>query len=54
MPPCAGSFDRTSGSLLGLFNFKARPSKQAVLLTCSGDYVRNKHDACELDPSQTP
>lgn len=54
LPPGAGSFDRTSGSLLGLFNFKAWPSKQAVLLTCSGDYARNKHDACELDPSQTP
>jgi phospholipase C len=54
LPPGAGSFDRTSGSLLGLFNFNAPPSKRPVLLTCSGNYVINKHGACELDPSQMP
>jgi phospholipase C len=53
LPPGAGSFDQTSGSLLGLFSFNAPPSKQPVLLTCSGTYARNPHEACELDPSQT-
>ena len=53
LPPGAGSFDQTSGSLLGLFSFDAPPSKQPVLLTCSGNYARNPHEACELDPSQT-
>lgn len=51
-PPAGqGSFDRYSGSLRGMFNFKAPPSLEPVLLTCSGAYARRGSDACHLDPT---
>jgi phospholipase C len=50
-PSGQGSFDRYSGSLHGMFNFKAPPSFEPVLLTCSGAYARNGSEACHLDPT---
>jgi phospholipase C len=46
-----GSYDRTSGTLNGLFNFSNPPNLSPVLLTCSGAYANSLAQACQLDPT---
>src|SRR5262249_58542773 len=49
-PNGQGSFDRTAGTLMNLFNFEARPSLDTVLLNCNGTYVAHRRAA----PSSCP
>jgi phospholipase C len=46
--PASGqaSFDRTSGSLMGMFSFGAPPSVAPVLLNCNGTYASTAPASC--------
>jgi phospholipase C len=43
------SFDRDSGSMLGLFNFNNSPNSAPLLLTCTGAIANSTSQACQLD-----
>jgi phospholipase C len=47
-----GSFDRTAGTVLNMFNFSGIPNTAPLLLTCSGKVLTSVGDvACPLDPN---
>jgi phospholipase C len=49
-----GSFDRTAGTLMNMFNFNNPPNTTPFLLSCSGVVVNAPAQACALDPDLKP
>jgi phospholipase C len=46
-----GSFDRTAGTLMNMFNFNNPANTTPLLLSCSGAVVSSASQACPLDPA---
>ena len=46
-----GSFDRTAGTLMNMFNFNNPANTTPLLLSCSGAVVASAAQACQLDPN---